>query len=155
MTTSPVDLPRPTVGPPRLPDPWSITVERDGQRFTVHVLDAGLACCTVEVAAALRSGLLGAPLGEEPRVASAVVDVLVVSGTVTLALVPVLQRVRAQLPAGTRVVSYGACAASGGPYWDSYCVTPGVEQLFPVDLVVPGCPPPPSALIDALVTVAR
>ena len=155
MTRSPVDLPRPTVGPPRLPEPWSAVVERDGRRFTVHVLDAGLACCTVEVAAALRSGLLGAPLGDEPPTTATTVDVLVVSGTVTLALAPVLQRVRDQLPEGTRVVSYGACAASGGPYWDSYSVIPGVEELFPVDLVVPGCPPPPSALIDALVAVAR
>jgi NADH-quinone oxidoreductase subunit B len=54
------------------------------------------------------------------------------------------------------VVSFGACASSGGPYWDSYAVTKGVDQLVPVDVFVPGCPPPPSALTEALDTlVAR
>ena len=49
-----------------------------------------------------------------------------------------------------KVLSFGACANSGGPYWDSYCVTKGVDRVLPVDAWVPGCPPPPQALLDAL-----
>lgn len=76
--------------------------------------------------------------------------VLVVSGTVTDVLAPaVLQAYRA-LPEPRGVLSFGACTISGGPYWDSYCVTKGIDQLVPVDVYVPGCPPRPEALMAGL-----
>jgi NADH-quinone oxidoreductase subunit B len=52
-------------------------------------------------------------------------------------------------------MAFGACTVSGGPYWDSYCVTKGIDQLIPVSSYVPGCPPRPEALVDALVGLAR
>jgi len=109
----------------------------------VRVFDAGLACCAVEVSAALRRCA-----GQLPG--DAVVNVLVVAGTVTDKLAPLVLAAYQDLPAPRRVLSFGACSNSGGPYWDSYCVTKGADQLIPVDVYVPGCPPRPEALIHGL-----
>jgi NADH-quinone oxidoreductase subunit B len=143
------------IGLPEVVRPASATmrveVEVDGRALALHVVGAGLACCSVELmAAALRSerarqaGILPVPDGAEPA------DVLVVSGTCTDVLAPALRELHAALPEGVPVVSFGACASSGGPYWDSYSVTKGVDQLIPVDIYVPGCPPRPEALADGL-----
>ena len=121
-----------------------------GPRLSLHVTNLGLACCAVEfVAASVASpGLLphrgtGGPGREE-------LAVLVVSGTVSDKMAPLVVRLHDQLPEPRAVLSFGACANSGGPYWDSYCVTKGVDQLLPVDVWVPGCPPRPEALVEGL-----
>ena len=79
--------------------------------------------------------------------------VLVISGTVTDALAPRVVAAWEALPEPKAAVSFGACSNSGGPYWDSYAVTKGVDQVIPVSTYVPGCPPRPEALIDALVSL--
>jgi NADH-quinone oxidoreductase subunit B len=109
----------------------------------VRVFDAGLACCAVEVSAALRRCAAQLP-------GDAAVNVLVVAGTVTDKLAPLVLAAYHDLPAPRRVLSFGACSNSGGPYWDSYCVTKGADQLIPVDVYVPGCPPRPEALVHGL-----
>lgn len=119
----------------------------DGHRLTL--LNVGLACCAVE--AMVASLGTTTPVGTVPYAASgAGVDVLVVSGTVTEKLAPLVQQLHAELPGPVKVLSFGACASSGGPYWDSYCVVQGVDTVLPVDAYVPGCPPRPEALLEAL-----
>ena len=128
------------------------TVPLGGTRWRVH--DLGLACCALEYAAAtLRPDLpaeldLLSPGPEEA-------DVRVVSGTVTDALAPAVLAIWNRLPEPRHVLSFGSCANSGGPYWDSYCVTKGVDQLLPVDVYVPGCPPRPEALLAGLLQLHR
>ena len=137
-----------------------VEVDVAGRRFRLVLAEAGLACCAVEVAAALSradaADVDAADVGaadEQPP--SRVLDVLVVSGTVTDVLAPAVRALWAALPAPGYVVSFGACSDSGGPYWDSYSVTPGVDRLIPVDVYVPGCPPRPDALLDGLTLLAE
>jgi NADH-quinone oxidoreductase subunit B len=146
-----------------------------GHRMAVYILDAGLACCGVEVSAALRRiafGLAGAvgvaadgadvgagvagvaADGADVSAGEARLHVLVVAGTVTDKLAPWVVRAYQGMPDPRRVLSFGACSNSGGPYWDSYCVTKGVDQLVPVDVYVPGCPPRPEALLSGLRVLA-
>jgi NADH-quinone oxidoreductase subunit B len=81
--------------------------------------------------------------------------VLVVAGTVTARLAPVLAEAFAHVPAPRAVLAFGACAATGGPYWDSYCVLPGAHEVIAVDAWVAGCPPRPEDLLAGLEEVVR
>jgi NADH-quinone oxidoreductase subunit B len=122
---------------------------------SMWVLDVGLACCAVEfVSATLGSTALRV---EVDAVADGADElrVMVVSGTVTDKAAPGVRALYDRLPEPKRVISFGSCANSGGPYWDSYCVTKGVDQIIPVDVYVPGCPPRPEALLDGLRTLGR
>lgn len=116
----------------------------------VHVADLGMACCAVEFAAALGRGLLVTATDDgEPSA-----RVLVVSGTITDALAPSVLAAWEAMPEPKAAMSFGACSNTGGPYWDSYSVTKGVDQVIPVRSYVPGCPPRPEALIDAIIDLA-
>jgi NADH-quinone oxidoreductase subunit B len=122
-----------------------------GRAWSLWLFDVGLACCAVEFAAAAFGGAL-ARLGVAPHAGEpARADVLVVSGTVTDKTASAVRRIFEQMPEPRHVISFGSCANSGGPYWDSYCVTKGVDSVVPVDLYVPGCPPRPESLVEGLI----
>jgi NADH-quinone oxidoreductase subunit B len=125
-----------------------------GRRYSLWVFNIGLACCAIEFVAATvdaeRFHSLGVtPFPDGPQQA----DVLVVSGTVTDKMAPAIKRVYDEMPDPKYVISFGSCANCGGPYWDSYCVTKGIDQFIPVDVFVPGCPPRPEALLHGIVTL--
>jgi NADH-quinone oxidoreductase subunit B len=153
-----VDLPIPTmrrdahIGPlSRLaPEPIKLILNW-GRRYSLWVFGFGLACCAIEFISAsmarhdfIRLGVI--PFAPGPRQA----DLMVVSGTVTDKMAPAVKRLYEQMPEPKYVISFGACSNSGGPYWDSYCVTKGVDQIVPVDVYVPGCPPRPEALLQGI-----
>jgi NADH-quinone oxidoreductase subunit B len=154
-----VDLPPPGAGSGPWAGPGPGVLAIDAGAYSLRVFDAGLACCAVEVAAALRRSEAVAAAGEQaaregtgPR---APLNVFVVAGTVTDKLAPFVLEAFRDTPQPRRVLSFGACSNSGGPYWDSYCVTKGVDQFIPVDVYVPGCPPRPEALLEGLALVLR
>ncbi len=80
-------------------------------------------------------------------------DLLLITGAVTRKMAPRLKRVYAQMPDPKVVVCIGACGVSGGAFYDSYNLVGPVDQIIPVDMYVPGCPPRPEAIIDAVVKV--
>ncbi|MBU6348406.1 MAG: hypothetical protein KGQ38_07330 [Actinomycetales bacterium] len=114
-----------------------------------NIVELGLACCAVEASAVnlLERSILDLSPEEHSVLAR---HILVIAGTVTSALATTVQENYAKLSQPRVVVAFGACAISGGPYWDSYSVLPGAETLIPVDIFVPGCPPAPEDLAAAL-----
>jgi NADH-quinone oxidoreductase subunit B len=123
-----------------------------GRKYSLWVFNFGLACCAIEFIAAsmarhdfIRLGVI--PFAPGPRQA----DLMVVSGTVSDKMAPAVKRLYEQMPEPKYVISFGACANCGGPYWDSYAVTKGVDQIIPVDVYVPGCPPRPEALLQGII----
>lgn len=108
------------------------------------VLDLALACCALETQAAtahIRRRLDTPPPGAT--------TVITVSGTLTNSVAASVKETIDAHP-GATVVAIGACACSGGPYWDSYSVAKGVDQLVSVDHYVAGCPPTPDAITEIL-----
>jgi NADH-quinone oxidoreductase subunit B len=110
----------------------------------------GLACCAIEMIASSTARFDIARFGSEVfRPSPRQSDLMIVSGTVTLKMAPVVKRIYEQMPEPKWVISMGACSSVGGPF-NTYAVLQGIDRLVPVDVYVIGCPPRPENLFYAL-----
>jgi NADH-quinone oxidoreductase subunit B len=137
-----------------LGDGWVSTRIRDllawGRKNSLWPMPFGTACCAIEFMAAASSRYDMARFGAEVvRFSPRQSDLLMVGGRVTLKMMPVLQRIWLQMPEPKWSIAIGACASCGGVF-DTYTMIQGVDQFIPVDVYVPGCPPRPENMIDAV-----
>jgi len=128
-----------------------------GRKNSLWPLTFATSCCGIEMMAA------GAPRHDFARFGMEVyrasprqADVIVIAGTITNKMAPVLKMLYDQMSEPKYVVAMGACAVSGGPFYlNSYHVVKGVEHIIPVDVFIPGCPPRPEALLYGMMQLQR
>ena len=123
-----------------------------GRRSSIWPMMFGLACCGIEMICTAASRYDLARFGMEVmRPSPRQSDLMIVSGTVTKKMVPVIVRLYNQMPEPKYVLAMGACASGGGPFKEGYNVVSGMDKFVPVDVYVPGCPPTPQALLNGLI----
>ena len=116
----------------------------------------GTACCFIEFAALIGSRFDFDRFGLVPRSSPRQADLLIVAGTVTMKMAPALVRLYEQMPEPKYVIAMGACTITGGMFSaDSTTAVRGVDKLIPVDLYLPGCPPRPEAIFDAVIKLRK
>lgn len=116
----------------------------------------GTACCFIEFAALIGSRFDFDRFGLVPRSSPRQADLIIVAGTVTMKMAPALVRLYEEMPEPKYVIAMGACTITGGMFSsDSTTAVRGVDKLIPVDLYIPGCPPRPEAIFDAVIKLRK
>ncbi|MCR4318136.1 MAG: NADH-quinone oxidoreductase subunit B [Planctomycetes bacterium] len=124
-----------------------------GRKNSLWPMPFGTACCAIEMMATAAGRFDMARFGAEVlRFSPRQSDLLIVSGRISIKMMPVLIRIWEQMPEPKWAISMGACASSGGVF-DTYTLVQGVDRFIPIDCYIPGCPPRPEALIDALMRI--
>lgn len=116
----------------------------------------GTACCFIEFAALIGSRFDFDRFGLIPRSSPRQADLIITAGTITMKMAPQLVRLYEQMPEPKYVIAMGACTITGGMFSvDSPTAVRGVDKLIPVDVYIPGCPPRPEAIIDAIIKLRK
>ena len=116
----------------------------------------GTACCFIEFAALIGSRFDFDRFGLVPRSSPRQADLIITAGTITMKYAPILVRLYEQMPEPKYVIAMGACTITGGMFsLDSTTAVRGVDKLIPVDVYIPGCPPRPEAIIDAIIKLRK
>ena len=116
----------------------------------------GTSCCFIEFASLISSRFDFDRYGLVPRSSPRQADLILTAGTVTMKMAPSLVRLYEQMPEPKYVIAMGACTITGGMFsTDSYSTVRGVDKLIPVDVYLPGCPPKPEAVIDAIMKLRK
>jgi NADH-quinone oxidoreductase subunit B len=123
------------------------------QKYSLFTYPFATACCAMEFMSTMGPRYDIARFGAEfPRFSPRQADLLIVIGTITERQAPVLRRVYDQMADPKWVMAFGVCASTGG-FYQNYTVTPGADQVIPVDIYVPGCPPRPEQVLDGLMAL--
>ena len=126
-----------------------------GRGNSVWPAQFGLACCAIEMIHTATASVDIARFGSEAlRASPRQADLMIVAGRVSQKMAPVLRQIYDQMPEPKWVISMGACASCGGMF-NNYAIVQGVDKVVPVDIYLPGCPPRPEGLLDAVVKLQK
>jgi NADH-quinone oxidoreductase subunit B len=126
-----------------------------GRKNSLWFMAQAMGCCGVEIIVTGMSPMDTDRFGIIPRNSPRQADVMIISGYVTKKYLPALKKLYDQMPSPKWVICMGDCSISGGPFYESYSTVQNIDEIFPVDVFIPGCPPRPEALIQGFLEVQK